>query len=485
MSTVAKPLTNQGAIATTGDGMDITRGYAGAIMAPSDTVLALRGGGDLRIYEQLLADAQVGTVWQQRRLAVTSREWEVLPGGDSAIDEAAAESLRAQLEHVGWDRVTNMMLSGVFYGYAVAEVIYRREGAQIVMDAIKVRNRRRFRFTPQGELRLLTLSQPLEGIPAPAPYFWHFATGADHDDEPYGLGIAHWLYWPVLFKRNGVKFWLVFLEKFGMPTALGKFQEGEKQENINRLLQALEAIQTDSGVAVPAGMQVELLEAVRSGTADYQALHDTMDGTIAKVVLGQTASTQGTPGRLGNDELQADVRLDLVKADADLVCESFNRTVARWLTAWNFPAAAPPQVWRKIEEPENLNKRAERDEKVARMGYKPSLGYVRTHYGDEWEPAPAGALPGPGVAFAERSPRPPADALPAQLERLQREGDAVVEGWVERLRDLVDRAESFEQLRDSIERAYPDLDAEGFAGLLGDAMAAAHLAGRYDIMEGF
>ncbi|MDF5986520.1 hypothetical protein P4131_17570 [Pseudomonas aeruginosa] len=46
-----------------------------------------------------------------------------------------------------------------------------------------------------------------------------------------------------------------------------------------------------------------------------------MDETIAKVTLGQVASSQGTPGRLGNDDLQADVRLDLVKADADLICE--------------------------------------------------------------------------------------------------------------------------------------------------------------------
>ena len=39
------------------------------------------------------------------------------------------------------------------------------------------------------------------------------------------------------------------------------------------------------------------------------------------------------PGRLGNDDLQADVRLDLVKADADLICESFNQGPARWLTS--------------------------------------------------------------------------------------------------------------------------------------------------------
>ena len=31
-----------------------------------------------------------------------------------------------------------------------------------------------------------------------------------------------------------------------------------------------------------------------------------------------------------------------MKADADLLSASFNATIAKWLTEWNFPGAAPP-----------------------------------------------------------------------------------------------------------------------------------------------
>ncbi|MFV9531247.1 phage portal protein family protein [Pseudomonas aeruginosa] len=144
---------------------------------------------------------------------------------------------------------------------------------------------------------------------------------------------------PVYFERNGLKFWLTFLDKFGvLPTAVGKFGKNATPEEKAKLLAATQAIQTDTGVIIPEDMLVELLEASRSGTADYKILHDTMDETIAKVTLGQVASSQGAPRRLGNDDLQADVRLDLVKAAADLICESFNQGPARWLTEWNFPA---------------------------------------------------------------------------------------------------------------------------------------------------
>jgi hypothetical protein len=51
----------------------------------------------------------------------------------------------------------------------------------------------------------------------PERKFWTFSAGAATDDEPYGLGLGHFLYWPVFFKRNDIKFWLIFLEKFAAP----------------------------------------------------------------------------------------------------------------------------------------------------------------------------------------------------------------------------------------------------------------------------
>jgi hypothetical protein len=139
-----------------------------------------------------------------------------------------------------------------------------------------------------------------------------------------------------------------------------------------KLLQATRAIQTDSGIIMPKGMELDLLEAGRSGTADYKALQDYMDATIQKVVLGQTASTQGTPGKLGNDQLQREVRRDIITSDADLVCESFNKGPARWLTEWNFPGAAIPRVYRVTEEPEDLDATASRDKKISTWATSPS-----------------------------------------------------------------------------------------------------------------
>lgn len=469
-------------IATTGDGRDITRPFLSGLQQPSDYILQRRGGNDLRIYEEVLRDAQVKATWGQRQLAVVSKEWQVDAGGDRRIDKAAAEHLRQQLQKVGWDRITNGMLYGVYYGHAVAELIYGRDDRYITLEAIKVRNRRRFRYDLEGGLRLLTPQNMFEGEPCPDPYFWHFCTGADNDDEPYGLGLAHWLYWPVFFKRNGLKFWLTFLDKFGMPTAVGKFGKNATPEEKDKLLAATQAIQTDTGVIMPEDMMLELLEASRSGTADYKILHDTMDETIAKVTLGQVASSQGTPGRLGNDDLAGDVRLDLVKADADLVCESLNLGPVRWLTEWNFPGAEPPRVYRVVEEPEDMDARASRDEKVFRMsGFKPSLGYIQKTYGVEVqeEAPPAGGAA--AAEFAEGTGG--SDPAAVMTNQLAKAMQPVVKDWSDQLRALVDNATSLDELQEQLLQLAPELSLDQYAAAMAVGLQAANLAGRTDVQD--
>lgn len=470
-------------IATTGDGRDITRPFLSGLQQPSDYILQRRGGNDLRIYEEVLRDGQVKATWGQRQLAVVSKEWQVDAGGDRRIDKAAAEHLRQQLQNAGWDRITNGMLYGVYYGHAVAELIYGRDDRYITLQAVKVRNRRRFRYDQEGGLRLLTPQNMFEGETCPSPYFWHFCTGADNDDEPYGLGLAHWLYWPVFFKRNGLKFWLTFLDKFGMPTAVGKFGKNATPEEKAKLLAATQAIQTDTGVIMPEDMMLELMEASRSGTADYKILHDTMDETIAKVTLGQVASSQGTPGRLGNDDLAGDVRLDLVKADADLICESFNLGPVRWLTEWNFPGAEPPRVYRVVEEPEDMDKKASRDEKVFRFsGFKPTLGYVQETYGvevQEQTPPPAGgAAP---TEFAEGTGG--TDPAAAMTDQLAKAMQPVVADWSDQLRGLVDNASSLDELQEQLLQLAPELSLDQYAAAMAVGLQAANLAGRTDVQD--
>ncbi|NCJ06666.1 DUF935 family protein [Synechococcales cyanobacterium C] len=391
-------------IATTGDGRDITRPFIGPLLESQDKILWSKGGGNLEVYEKVLQDDQVYAVFQQRRLAVVSTEWDVLPGGDKRLDIKAADALRDNLKALYFDAICDRMLYGIFYGYAVGECLWGLTDGKVELVDVKVRKQRRFKFGREGDLRLLTMQQPV-GETLPPRKFWYFATGADNSDDPYGIGLGHWLYWPVFFKRNGIKFWLIFLDKFGMPTGVGKYQPGATEDEKRKLLQAVQALQTDSGIILPEGMLIELLEASRSGTTDYAELLDKMDKAISKVVLGQTMTTD-EGGSLAQSQTHLTVRQDIVKADSDLLCQSFNAGPARWLTDWNFPGAAYPQVWRRLNEEEDLNERVQRDQALYAMGWQIREEALPEIYGDDYERKPEEVMPQPG---AEAGAQPSAE----------------------------------------------------------------------------
>lgn len=477
-------------IAGIAGGRDITRGFIPAeSLDPQDAVLRAKGG-DYQTYEWVMQDYQVASTFQQRRLAVVAREWEVLPGGKRAIDRKAADSLRAQLQAIAWDRITDKMLFGIFYGFAVGECLWVRDGAEVVLADIKVRKQRRFRWDDQGRLRLRLPSAPFDGVPVPPAKFWTYAAGADNDDDPYGLGLAHWLYWPVFFKRNGLKFWLNLLEKFGTPTVKGEHPVGATQQEQDKLLRAALAVANASAVVVPQGSTLSLLEATRSGSVDYDTFQRGMDAAIAKIVLSQTMTTDNGSS-LSQAQVHDGVKQDVIRSDAALVCESFNAGPAVWLTQWNYPGGAPPRVWRRVEDEPDLLPQAQRDQIIYGLGFKPRPDYIRDTYGDGWEPrdmapaVPANAPPGDAAAvpppadFAEGEP----DAIASLAEQLATLADGEISGLVERIRTALDKVERIEELPAAMLAMYPEMDVSALAQLLGDALITADLTGRAEVKD--
>lgn len=487
-------------------GQDITRGLVDGLplLTPLDPLAGRDGGLMLDTYVAALTDAQVFAALQQRRLAVVSTEWEVIPGGTRRADKKAAELIEAVLDALPWDQITARMHFGVYYGQAVAECLWMRDGASIVPDQIRVRDPRRFGYRPSGEQVLLTTTNPL-GDPLPDRKFWTFRTGAWHDDEPYGMGIAHWCYWPVAFKRGIAKLWLVNLDKYASPTALGRFPPSASDEERAKLLAALAAIRSQAAIILPEGMEAELLSADRSGAADYFQASGYWDAAISKVILGHSAGADSTPGKLGGEDGASEVRADLVQADADVLCASANQSWVRWVAEWSVPGAVPPRIWRRTEEDEDLGIRAEREAKIYTMGFRPTLAQVIETYGGEWEPvspqaqavpqeaAPEQAqpqAPGDPAAPPPAPPRPPEqtsdlaapvarpDPIAAQLDRLEREAAPLVDGLLATVRAELDQAADMPAFAARLLELYPDLDTADLTDLLARAFAATELAGR-------
>lgn len=367
-------------IATTRDGRDITQPWVRGLREAKDPKLAM--AVDWGAYDIVFNDDQVFSTMQQRIGAVVAKDWNVIAGDDDdPRAEKAAEAFDDTLKSLPWDRITRKMLMATFYGYSVAELMWGHRDGLIDIVGIKVRHARRFRYDDQDRLRMLTPTN-MQGELMPDRKFWVHAVGAADDDQPYGHGLAHWLYWPTLFKRNGIRFWNIFLDKYGTPTAKGTYPRGASKDEQAKLLSALQAIATDSGFIVPEGVAVELLGAVRSGTADFEALCRYMDAAIAKIVLSQTMTTDNGSSR-SQGEVHADVRDDVVKTDADDLTDSFTQQVARWWTDINFgPDVPAPIVRRIVEEEEDTAQTAQTDKVHGENGWVRTEDSFRDTYGE-------------------------------------------------------------------------------------------------------
>ncbi len=358
----------------------------GGVLPNPDKVLSARGGGKgLEIYENLEADAHVRAVINKRKRAVISREWVVNPGDDTPLGKEAAGMVRRHLAAIGLDRITVGFLDAIMKGYAVGEVMWAVENGEIKPAAVRLRDPKRFVFTVNKdgavELRLLTQQSPSTGIELPEEKFIVF-TPEKRSENPYGFALGNSLFWPVFFKRKGITFWLTFCDKYGNPTCVGTYPASASREDKTCLREALQAIANDSGIVVPQGMEIKLLEAARSGIDSYEKLVRYMDEQISEVVLGETGTTNqsGTGGSNARDRVGNEVRLETAKADADALCEVLNNTLVKWIIDQNMPGAPLPKVWRDFEDKEDQVEKAGRDVKLTQVGVKFTKSYYMREY---------------------------------------------------------------------------------------------------------
>jgi len=446
----AKPVYDEVAISV--GGVDITLAFTGALREMQDTVLR-RLGNNYGVYRELRRDDQVHSCFQQRRLALTSRQLVIEPGGEDAASIAAADFLRKNLEQIPFDRTCDKMLWGAFYGHSVAECMYERREGKVWLAKPKVRLPWRFRYAMNGSLRLLTQAQMSEGQPVPDRKFWTTSWGADNDDDPYGLGLAHQLYWPVFFKKQGLAFWLRALEKYGAPSTYTTYPAGADDKTKNSALEIARRLRVDGAAAIPSGMTVALLEAAR-GTVDQATFLRQMNASIAKIILGQTMTTDDGAS-LSQSQVHMEVREELTDADAELLCESFQTGPAMWLTVWNFPGAQPPIVRRPSPEDEAaaaelLEKKAKAIKALFDAGLEPESPEVISRMVPGWRQAPKKADPPPSTgapAFAEASGR---DTIDDYTEALD---------WEPLVKPLRDRIVAFVEAQPDLATAADQLGA--------------------------
>ncbi len=480
---------------------DIYQDYIGKVQTNPDKILRSEGRGKgIELYEDLLRDDQVGSNLNTRKLAVVGKEWEVVPASEKRADQKIADFVKEVLLACNYDDARKALLSGIVLGFKPAEVMWEYSEGQVWIKEIIGKASRRFVFDLTRSLRLLTLQNMIEGEEVPECKFLCYTNVSDNG-SPYGDALGRLLYWPVWFKKNAIKFWMVFADKFGSPTAIGKYPPGTPQAQQDALLSAIDAIQQEAAIKIPDNVDISLLEATRGGSIScYDGLCAFMNASISKVLLGQTLTTEiGGTGSYAASQTHETVREDYIKADADSLSAALNRQLVRWIVDYNFPGVTRyPKVWIRTEGEKDLKPLADRDKLIiVDMGVPVTADYIYNTYGipkpEDGEklinaPAKEPVSPQPdqpnpqndkSANFGEQTSGIAA-LIEAQRNIDALTGNAVKQGEIDLsdLERIVESATSYEDLQSRLAEAYRSIGLAEFQQTLERALFMAGLKGR-------
>ena len=375
------------------------------ILQTNDPLLLEKGDPNGEIYRDLRRDGKVFSCMQKRKHALIGEEVQVVPvdEGEAGLKDAAIVS--SILKRCAFDQVCMDLLDALLRGFAVSEIVWTvRDGYYVPARVVK-RAQRRFRYVLDEagipQLRMLTRDAMTKGVELPDRKFIVHRVNPE-DDNPYGTGLGLQLYWAVFFKRKGVVSWNKLNDRFGTPTPWGRHPRNASPREKSTLFAALKALSNDGVIMTPEGAAIELLESKLTGAVTtQQALCAYMDDWIAEVILGQEPRVSGGGALASASKERTNVRLDLVQADSDLLSNTLNETLIKWICELN--GLAMCQVSREIAEEEDKKAESETDKNVTEMGFELSEEAVREKYGEGWSkksspppPVPTATPPAPG-----------------------------------------------------------------------------------------
>jgi phage gp29-like protein len=364
-----------------------------------DPVLRKMGRG-ITALQELLTDSHLESVWSVRCAATSGAEWFMAAGDDSAGAQDAAEAFAKELSGLDVPRIIEEMMDAVAFGYSPLEVLWTTKEGHWGIGNIVGKPPQWFEFNQDNRLILKTGVHGTEELPENR---FLLVQHRPSYANPYGVKVFSKCFWPVTFKKNGFRWWTVFVEKYGGAFMYGKYPANAGEQFKNELLSALEKMIADAVAIAPEGSEITITSASdkRGGSDVHSAYIRMANAEISKAVLGQTLTTEiGDVGSYAAAQAHNEVREHLAAADRRRISAAFNRLAAVY-TFYNFGGEAVPPLFTFVKDEDLQSDRVERDVKLHQIGWRPNKAYISREYGIpeedfELKEEPAGEEPFPG-----------------------------------------------------------------------------------------
>lgn len=493
-----------------------TRGLTPSRLA---TILDAAEQGELTAQFELFEDMEekdghIASEMNKRRRACIL-EWEVVPPQKSptpAEAKAAAQLDELLQEIPDFEDVLFDVTDAIGKGFACLEIEWHRVERFWLPKTITHRPQSWFVLHRgyRQELRLRT-HQHVDGVPGQAlqPFGWLTHVHKAKSGYLERSALFRQLVWTYLFKNYSVGDLAEFLEIYGIPLRVGKYPSSASEAEKLTLLRALAAIGHNAAGIIPEGMLLEFHNAATGDPKAFELMMNWCERNQSKVILGATL-TSGADGKASTNalgQIHNEVRKDLRDADVRQLNTTLTRDLVYAVAALN--GLAPdgprrsPQFQLNAQETEDLTAYSEALPKLVSIGVQPTVKWAHEKLGipmpQEGEAVLAQSAPpgfmgfaglraaasgGPAAVLAAQPQAPQASTPPGAMARQLAAGVApVVDDWVAQIRALAERARSLEDIRAGLDQLAPGMTLDDYAAAMAEALAAAQLAGRYEVLQ--
>ena len=464
-------------------------------------------------------DGHIAAELGKRRRALLV-DWSVVPPDNPTPAEKRNAELLAELvgEIADFEDVLFDVTDAIGKGFSCCELEWHKPGKYWVPKTITHRPQSWFTvhrgYRQQLRLRSNTTVDGIVGEPLQT-FGWITHVHKAKSGYLERTAMFRQLVWPYLFKNYSVGDLAEFLEIYGIPVRIGKYPSGASEKEKMTLLRALVGIGHNAAGIIPAGMELDFLDAATGDPKAFELMLNWCERTQSKVILGGTL-TSGADGKSSTNALgnvHNEVRKDLRDSDIRQVGSTITRDLLYPLALLN--GLAPDGMRRcsvfqlDVGETEDMAAYAEALPKLVDIGVQIPVQWAQEKLGipqpEDGEPvlqatspamwrqgmaATTGRVPFPGHLWgvAAAAGQLPAGQLPpspqtAMQPQLAANIKAPAAAWVDKIRELVSQATSLEEIRDGIAALDPNMSLDDYAAAMAEALAAAHLAGRYEVLQ--
>lgn len=315
-----------------------------------DKVLEQEG---FEYYDKMLStDAHVYSVINTRKLGAASIPFEIKPKNNSPEAVLQANFITFLLGEIPIENHFFDILDAIPKGFSMHEILPVKSSmdnefnGKIIIEHLVFHSQELFVFKAKKKVGFdIYFKAKLFGDEEKLPPGQMLHANFD-SHSPYGKPLLEKLYWYYWFKKEtGFKFWAIFLEKFGGPTAIMSYPSGDTSSTLQQQANsALEDLQASTGISLPDTFSLDFAK-VSQGDVSFPLMVDVCNSEMSKAALGATQTVEeGRRGSYALSRTHSDVRAEYKAHDTRVLRKAIQDQIIDRFIHMNYANPLPPSI---------------------------------------------------------------------------------------------------------------------------------------------